>query len=182
MTSAEILALPPGPELDKAVHLFVFSNDGKARYYSTKDADGIRLLDKLPLFVARIPDNHPNYEASRPFCAGTLIHNPDVKGDMTALRVTASTRLVALCKAALIVVLRPAKTSDRQAATPQGSSANAANARDLAARIGTPAARRGGAGRILQPTARGNPREQRQPIPKRPERFIGPNVQRPPNA
>lgn len=170
MTTNEILALTPGPALDQAVHNFVYSNAGKCKPYSTKDTHGIALLDRLPLFVARLPDNHPTFDPSRPFAAGTLAHNADLKGDMTALRVTAPTRLVALCKAALLVVLRPAK-ADR--ATIQQSPEAAAKA--VAARIGTPAARGpGAAARVAQPTSRVHANDRRQPLPRRTERFTGP--------
>lgn len=135
MTHTEILALTPGPDLDQAVHLFVFNQTGDAPRYSTDDAAGIKLLDRLPLFVARVDPSHPQLDPSRPWIAGTLAHEPAFKGDVTTLRVSAPTRLTALCKAALLVVLRPARVNT---ASPESSRTQA---QDVAARIGTPAAR-----------------------------------------
>lgn len=171
MTTDEILSLAAGPTLDAAVHVHVFSNTGKASRYSTRDSAGMKVLDKLPLFVGRVSPAHPHFDVARPWIAGTLTHNPDIKGDMTALRVTAGTRLVALCKAALLVVLRPAKA---ERPGPRQSPADAARA--VAARIGTPAARNPNRPQIAQPTARVHAADKRLPIPKRPERFVGPQT------
>lgn len=168
MTSDEILALTPGPQLDAAIHLHVFSNPGKAPAYSTKDAAGMKILDRLPLFVGKLDPAHPKYDSSRPFVAGTLAHEPSLNGDVTRLRVTAPSRLVALCKAALLVVLRPAK-AERPA--PRQSSAE--QARDIAARIGTPAARNPNNPRVSQPTVHRG-RDARPPMPQRPANFVGP--------
>lgn len=166
MTTEQILALPAGPELDQAVHTAVFGGRGRLVPYSTKDAAGLKLLDRLPLFVARIPENHPQFDPLRPFVAGTLTHHFDLKADVTTLRVTAATRLIAICKAALIIGGQPSRL-ERPSPSPQEQ------ARDIAARIGTPAAR----GRILrteQPTARVHGGDKRPPIPRRPEKFIPP--------
>lgn len=175
MTHENILALQPGPELDQAVHVAVFGGIGKLAPYSTKDSAGLKVLDRLPLFIGRVDPSHPRFDASRPWVSGTLTHNAEIKGDMTALRVTAPTRGVALCKAALLVLLRPAR-AERPA--PRQSSADAA--REVAARIGTPAARNPNRPTIPQPTARPNARA-RQPLPKRVERFQAPEPQPPAN-
>jgi hypothetical protein len=167
MTNNEILALTTGPELDRAVNIYVFNDTGKtAPAFSTSDADGMKLLDKLPLFVARVDPAHPNLDHSRPWIAGTLTWEPTVKGDVTSLRVAAPTRLTALCKAALLFTLRPAKAGRAaQQATP------AEAARAIAARIGTPAARRPGQLAAQNAPRPGKPGPKpRQTAPQLPER------------
>lgn len=197
MTPSDILALPPGPDLDRAVQTYVFNATGKVPAFSTDSTTGLRLLDRLPLFVGRVDPSHPHFDPSRPWIAGTLAYEATVKGDMTSLRVAAPTMLTALTKAALLFTLRPART---QRSGPQTSPEQAARA--IAARIGTPAARnpnaaipvrqdgqpRGKSGpkpRQLagvpparpQPSIFTNARDKRQPMPKRPESFQGPTPQ-----
>ena len=105
MSIADILAIPPGLALDEAIHKYAFGLTGRAPAYSTSDADGITLLDKLPLYVARID---PPRDASRPWIAGTMSHDPTRQIEYTTLRVAAATRMAALCKATLLVVFKPA--------------------------------------------------------------------------
>lgn len=140
MNSADILALTPGTQLDQAVNAFIFGNANPTDRFSTDDAAGAKILDRMSLFVGRI-DSGPKFSPGRPWIAGVLAWEPTVSGYVTRLSVTAPTRLVALCKAALLVIFHPAK-SDR--APVRVSSADAA--RELAARIGTPGARNPAAG------------------------------------
>lgn len=141
MTSADILSLSPGLPLDQAVSIYVMGESGKPLPYSTDEAHALKLLDRLNLFVGRVPADSPKQDPSRPFVAGTLGFDAASSGEVARLRVTAGTRMIALCKAALLVIFAPAKSgreSNRAPApTPQPSTA----ARELAARVGTPAAR-----------------------------------------
>lgn len=172
MNPDDILALTPGPQLDAAVHTHIFNRKGKPAAYSTRSTDAITLIDRLPLFVARVDPAHPRFDAARPFIAGTLAHEPSVKGDVTLLRVSAATLSVALTKAALLYTFREVKA-------PRPARTTAADqARDIVARIGTPAARHPNNARV-QPTARVHHRDQRAPMPKRPERFVGPDIKQP---
>jgi hypothetical protein len=107
ITTKEILALSPGPELDAAVHQHVYQATGLAPAYSQQDTEGLKLLEKHALFVGRIDAQHPAYSPEKPWCAGTLAHSTQAAGDITTLRVVSSTRLSALCKAALIVATQP---------------------------------------------------------------------------
>lgn len=172
MTTEQILALQPGPELDQAVHASIFGGVGKVKAFSTKDADAITLLDKLPLYVSATAPTHPKYDPARPFHAGTLVPEATVKGDVTRLRLTAATRAVALCKAALMLAHGNVRTTAPTQPAPS-----------LAAIVGTPAAR--GAARLRRPAAdtqpsRAQPRvftqkqSERAPMPKRVTEFRGP--------
>jgi hypothetical protein len=145
MNANDILALPPGPALDQAVHQFIFGGVGPTVPYSTDDREAAKIFDRMALFVGRV-DSGPKYNAGRPWIAGVLAHEPSVNGYVTRLSVTAPSRLIALCKAALLVMFQPAK-SDRGAspAAPRASSSEQA-AKELAARIGTPGARNPAAG------------------------------------
>lgn len=108
MTTTEILALAPGPDLDRAVHAFVFAGEGKSGFYSTKHLDSLKILDRIPgMFVARIDPSNPTFKPERPWISGTLAHEPTVKGDVTRLRISAPTWPIALCKAALIYTFNP---------------------------------------------------------------------------
>lgn len=175
MTPQQILALTPGPELDKAVSIYCFNSPaGKRPAYSTDDAAGMKLLDRFPLFVARVDDGHPARDPSRPFVAGTLAHEPSIRGDVTTLRVSAPTRMTALCKAALLFSLRPSQPQ-------RGAKSSADQAREVAARIGTPAARRPGgapkklqAPRVPQPSLFTTGARTREKMPTRPKAFVGP--------
>lgn len=140
MNSATILALPPGPELDQAIHTFLIGGTGPVEPYSTSDAAGAKILDRMGLFVGRV-DSGPKYTPGKPWLAGVLAYEPTVSGYVTRLSVSAPTRLSALCKAALLVLFQPAK-SDRVALVRPSEQA----ARELAARIGTPGARNPAAG------------------------------------
>lgn len=173
MNTDEILALQAGPALDQAVHSVIFGSTGKLPAYSTREASALALMDRLPLFVGRVDASHPMFDAARPFVAGLLTYDRTLSGDVTRIRVTGPTRMVALCKAALLVALRPARQEARR---PQ-STADAA--RELAARIGTPAARNPNTPKFQQPMARVHSRDQRAPMPKRPEKFVGPDVKTP---
>ncbi len=197
MNSAEIIALPSGKPLDEAVHSYVFNNTGPVLPYSTSDEAGIELLDRLPLFIGRVSPAHPRFDPQRAWVAGTLTHDPNFKGDITSLRVTASARMVALCKAALIFTLKPAAApagSQRAAPAPQPPSASANEARELARRVGTKKARNPKAGaepapekphrsasvgakpafnRPLQPTVFTHAGGTLKKIPPRPGKFVG---------
>ena len=145
MNPQDILALPPGPALDAAIHQFLFGGVGPVVAYSTDDREGAKIFDRMALFVGRV-DSGPKYNAGRPWIAGVFAYENSVNGYVTRLSVTAPTRLIALCKAALLVLFQPAK-SDRVAspAAPRASSSEQA-AKELAARIGTPGARNPAAG------------------------------------
>lgn len=118
MNSTKILALQPGIDLDQAVMRAVWgdkltpADDGA---YSTDPVFAIRLLSRLPLFVARVD---PPADKERPWTAGQLTHAESGQMDYTTLRVSASTMAVALCKAALLVVAR-AEASKFVPATPK---------------------------------------------------------------
>ena len=103
MTPEQILALPAGPELDLAVHQKIFGLAGKAKPYSTKAKAAMEIVDLLPLYVSRVAADHPAYDATKPYTAGTLAWNPQVNNDCTSLRIKSATWLVALCKAALLL-------------------------------------------------------------------------------
>lgn len=145
MNAQTILALTPGPELDQAVNTFLFGGANPTDKFSTDDASCAKILDRLSMFVGRI-DSGPKYSPGKPWIAGVFAWEPTISGYVTRLSVTAPTRTVALCKAALLVVFQPAK-SDRVAspAVPRASSSEQA-AKELAARIGTPGARNPAAG------------------------------------
>lgn len=120
MTTSEVLALPPGPAMDAAVHRLVFRDvvsltDIMPPAYSTDDAAGMAILDQLPLFVGRLPASHPGFNAARPWVAGTLSFAPSLQTDAATLRVVSVTRLGALCKAALVSVLQSAAGSPETA-------------------------------------------------------------------
>jgi hypothetical protein len=106
MSPSEVLALKAGPALDKAVHKIVFGKVGRAPAYSTDDRIAITILDQLPLYVASIDPERPEYSDERPFVAGRLQHEQSVKGDITILRVSSATKALALCKAALIALAK----------------------------------------------------------------------------
>jgi hypothetical protein len=116
MNATEIIALQVGAPLDNAVHVRVFGLKGKAPPYSTDDATALQILDRVPLFVASIDPDKPDYSAERPFVAGRLQHENSVKGDITILRVTGATKAIALCRAALIALakLGPGRTEEKQ--------------------------------------------------------------------
>lgn len=141
MTSAEILAIPPGPALDLAVHQYCLGGIGDPLPYSTSEADAVKILDRLSLFVGRVSPQHSRFDPNRPYVAGTLVFDQATGGDTSRIRVTAATRMIALCKAALIVVLQPAKLDKKTAAQTAQE-----KARELAARVGTPGARSVAAG------------------------------------
>lgn len=135
MNPQTILALAPGPDLDRAVNSHVFALTGDAPLFSTDETQALKLLDRLGLFVGRVSTKHPKHDIARPFVAGSLGFDPKTGAHVSLVSVTAASRSVALCKAALIVVLAPAKL-DRPAREVAQESARAA-----ASRIGTPAAR-----------------------------------------
>lgn len=142
MTTQDILALSPGAPLDQAVHQFVFGETGKAPAYSTDEATALRLLDRLPMFVGRVPADYPKQDPARPFVAGTLRFEPAISGEAAGLRVSAASRAVAICKAALLVIFQPAKTNaGRQPGAASITVQTQTPAQELAARVGTPAAR-----------------------------------------
>ncbi len=104
------MAMQAGHELDRAVHLTVFGNAaGKIPAYSTDEKVAMRLLDRLPLFVASLSPDHGKFDPQRPFVAGQLIWNGSLGADASRLRVTSSDKLVALCKAALLLVSQRTK-------------------------------------------------------------------------
>lgn len=161
MQPDQILSLQPGHELDKAVHAVVFANDGRLFKYSTTDSCAAKLLDRLPLFVGRVDPTHAKFDINRPWVAGTLAHDPATKGDLTVLRVTSATRMGALCKAALLLVLHPP-----QSAQPAGRMA----------------VRRQLTQQRPQPMPARSFRQQRSPMPKRPEKFVAPTPPAPQNG
>lgn len=140
MTADEILALTPGEQLDQAIHTYVFGGSGPLMKYSTNDADGARIMDKLPLFVGRI-EGGARYNPVRPWIAGVMSSDGAANAYVTRLTVAAPTRLIALSKAALLVIFQPAKSNQ---GAPRVTSEQAAKA--IAARIGTPGARSPAAG------------------------------------
>lgn len=195
MNPTDIIALQPGKQLDEAVHAVIFNNTGPLLPYSTADTACVAILDRAPLFVGRVGPHHPKFDISRPWVAGTLTFDPNFKGDITSLRVTAGTRAVALCKAALIFTLKPAAEAPRrQPAQAVSTPASAAAAREVARRVGTKRARNPKAAaqepppppkrsastgakpafnRPPQPAAfRGG--SAFAPMPKRPSKFVGP--------
>jgi hypothetical protein len=108
MNSTEILALPAGPALDEAVQRAIWGDTltpADQGTYSTDDAQAIRLLSRLPLFVARVD---PPGDRDRPWTAGQLTHGENGTIDYTSLRVSAPTLPLAICKAALLVCGRTA--------------------------------------------------------------------------
>lgn len=197
MTAQEILALN-GPALDNAVHVYVMGAKGEPAPYSTDDAVGMKLLDRLPLYVGRIDSKHPELKAERPWQAGILVHEPTVKGDVTRLRVTAPTRLAAICKAALIFVLGGARVDHAPAAlaratatptrAPVQTPAAAAPVEKVPAgrRNGTTATKRKGGKKKIAPAVNKpalhaqspkspyRPPVQRPPMPPRTTKFIAP--------
>lgn len=177
MTPQDALALTPGPELDQAVNLHVFNSAAKAPAFSTSDVEGIRLLDKLPLFVARVNPSHPHFDTARPWIAGTLAFDAATKGDVTTLRVASATRLAAICKAALLVTLQPAVITRAAPTSPAGGQIPANLAR-LRKKPGPkpknqPAMPVRQAPRLPQPAPA---HESRPPLPKRTKAFKGPTL------
>jgi len=143
MNATDVIALQPGQPLDQAVHALIFNNSGPVQPYSTEDGAGMAILDRVPMFVGRVGLQHPKLDLNRPWVAGTLSFDPNFKGDITSLRVTAATRLVALCKAALIFTLSPAAGPAPRAAAsqPRSNPASQQAAKDIARRVGTKRAR-----------------------------------------
>ncbi len=110
LTIEQIIAMRPGPELDRAVHEHLFSRTGRPHKYSTTNA-AIEILDVVPMQLERLREADPDFKPERPFrCRFQLgpIEEPDARS------VTAATAQVALCKAALVrlVVSTPAPNAD----------------------------------------------------------------------
>ena len=104
MSPAEIVKMPAGPALDTLVHQQVFEARGKAPPYSTDDTVAITILDRLPLFLARVDPGKPDYNPEKPYVAGRLQHENSVRGDITILRVVGRTKALVLAKAALMTL------------------------------------------------------------------------------
>lgn len=89
-----IISMPPGPEMDRLVHVLVLKQEKKAKVpkYSTDITKAIEIIDHLPLHVGYLSQAMENFTPTRPYFAA----------DGSQLIVTADTAAKALCKAALI--------------------------------------------------------------------------------
>lgn len=105
MNTNDVLALAPGPALDEAVHRHVYGESGHepAPAFSTDFAAGALLLDRLPLFVARV--EKPK-DPAKPWIAGTIAPDMEATSWRTTLTVSGPTMLGVLCRAALLVALK----------------------------------------------------------------------------
>ena len=110
LTAEQITALRPGPDLDRAVHQWVFKRAGRPIKYSTTGS-ALELLDVMPLQVGRFRDSDPDMKPERPFyCRFKL--GPASEPEES--RVTAATAPAAMCKAALIYVMATSNNADNQ--------------------------------------------------------------------
>lgn len=130
MTTIEITAMQAGPELDRAVQELVFkcplAESVAPLPYSTDANAAHHLLAALPLFVARVD---PPLDPQRPWSAGQMAHVPGGTFDHITMRVAAATLPLALCKAALIVALRPKAVRAKVAPKTKGKPAAKAPAK-----------------------------------------------------
>lgn len=115
MTTEEILSLTAGPLLDRAVHESLLKGQGKLEKFSTSDTASVRLLERVPMYVSRVPGDSPNFKAEKPWMAGLLKFNAASNSYQTTLSVTAATRAIAICKAALLITLHPGLTQPKVA-------------------------------------------------------------------
>jgi hypothetical protein len=172
MNPQEIIALQPGPELDRAVNTVVFGQNGKTSpAYSTEPAIALRILDKLPLFVASVDPGRPGYNEEKPFVAGRLQHEQSVKGDVTVMRVTGPTLPAVLCRAALLSDSGTVKTKEPTMGERIGSQVR--KRRDEQNPL--PAARKKHVAslpnKLPQPSSRVSEKMGREPLPAR-KRFV----------
>lgn len=110
MTVESILAMTEGATLDRAVHTQALFHPGKAPAYSSKPEFALRLIEQLPLFVYRMPQNAEGYDPLRPYVAGLLTWNKGATRFESSATVKSATLGVALCKAALIQTFAPKDT------------------------------------------------------------------------
>lgn len=184
MNPSEILALQPGPGLDKAVHNHVFNKTGKAPAYSTDDSAALLILDKIPLFVASVDPDKPDYNAAKPYVAGRLQHERSVQGDITILRVVGATKAVTLCKAALLALAKmgPIRDADDPPTMAKRIRDQVAlrRGKQPAKRISNPKGRQPIPLRKMlpQPAAGVTKNMQRMPLPKR-KPFVAAAAQQP---
>lgn len=115
LTVEQILALPPGPDLDRAVHSQALGRPGRAPLYSTKQEVAVDLIAQLPIGVARLAQNAPGYRPEKPFVAFLLEKSPRDATYFAATSVASATLAVALCRMALLFTVSP---KERQAPPP----------------------------------------------------------------
>jgi hypothetical protein len=89
-----IVAMPPGPEMDRLIHVLVLKQEKKSKTpkYSSDITRAIEIIEHLPLHVGYLAQTMENFTPTRPYFAS----------DGNQLIVTADTPAKALCKAALI--------------------------------------------------------------------------------
>lgn len=106
MTSDQIVAMLPGPELDRLIHEHVFGKVGRRKQWSTTTA-ALEILEQLPLAAGLRPVNDPSPKKERPYWAGTVEHIEDEESGSrysTPTRLFSNTLPLAICKMALIEV------------------------------------------------------------------------------
>ena len=110
LTPEQITALRPGPDLDRAVHQWVFKRAGRPIKYSTTGA-ALELLDVMPLQVGRFRDSDHDMKPERPFyCRFKL----GPASEPEECRVTAASASAAMCKAALIYINATSPDADHK--------------------------------------------------------------------
>jgi len=114
MTTDAIIALQPGPELDRLIHKHVFGKTGRCKTWSTSNA-GFEIFGAASIVGGRRLATDPDFNKDRPFWAGTVELSQaegDVPAYVTTTRVFCTTLPLALCKAALISIFNSKKKDD----------------------------------------------------------------------
>lgn len=108
MTIQEVIALPPGRALDRAVHVAVFGGapgDHPPGYSTTRRA--YEILETLPLAVGALARTENDFinDNTRPYWASEMLN-----GKQHRFKITAATPEIALCKAALLYSIENRKS------------------------------------------------------------------------
>lgn len=168
MNAQQIMAMKAGPQLDRAVHEAVGAT-GKPPAYSSDMEHATTLLVRYSLFCAAIDRASAEYNAERPFVAGTLAFRPDIRGEVTVLRVVAPTPELAICKAALVVATRPIRAAPKAAPSIADKIGKSTKNKTAQPKRPDPVRRP-----FRQPISRTHAHDARPPIPKRTAKFVGP--------
>jgi hypothetical protein len=108
MNIEQVLAMQPGPDLDRLVHERIFAKVGKRKPWSTTNA-ALEIITAIPVCAGPRLATDPDFKADRPYWGASFEHRSgeeETSTYLTTTRIFCATLPLALCKAGLMVAIQ----------------------------------------------------------------------------